>query len=411
MPYISLGKTRPSKVKLNTAVQFSPPQLFRKGEVGIWYDPSDVTTLFQDSIGTTPVTALGQPVGLVIDKSRGGLNALGPELVDITNLPTPTIDNSGGSTTTWNAGTRTITMSVSGTLGLYPRVQFNIGMQIGKTYQVRMRVTGDTTFVNSGRLATAGGANVLAYNSTTGILSGTQTAASSRLELNCVGTQTAPRSVTVQEFSVREVLGVHLIQPTAASRPTWQIDGNGAYYLNFDGVDDSLYTATNLDLSGTDKLTVCAGIRKNIDTGGTGTVIEFGTNVASATGSFSMWAPHSGDGTNNVSFNARANSSTYYAVHTSASVAAPVTLVMTGLSNIGGPLTTLRTNGIERNSSATNIGTGNYSSSILYVGRRNNTLLPFNGRIHSLIIRGTETDSNILTLTERWVAQKTGISI
>lgn len=37
-----------------------------------WYDPSDISTLFQDAAGTTPVTADGDPVGLMMDKSGNG---------------------------------------------------------------------------------------------------------------------------------------------------------------------------------------------------------------------------------------------------------------------------------------------------------------------------------------------------
>ena len=51
--------------------QFSPADLFSAGEQGAWYDPSDLTTLFTDSAGTTPVTAVEQFVGLMLDKSRG----------------------------------------------------------------------------------------------------------------------------------------------------------------------------------------------------------------------------------------------------------------------------------------------------------------------------------------------------
>ena len=50
---------------------FSPASLFVNGEQGFWYDPSDLSTLFQDSAGTTPVTAVEQPVGLILDKSQG----------------------------------------------------------------------------------------------------------------------------------------------------------------------------------------------------------------------------------------------------------------------------------------------------------------------------------------------------
>lgn len=50
-------------------LQVNPLIVFSSGEQGAWYDPSDITTLFQDSAGTTPVTAAGQPVGLMLDKS------------------------------------------------------------------------------------------------------------------------------------------------------------------------------------------------------------------------------------------------------------------------------------------------------------------------------------------------------
>ena len=52
-----------------------PSALFALGEQGAWYDPSDMTTLFQDFAGTIPVTALGQPVGLMLDKSGRGNHA------------------------------------------------------------------------------------------------------------------------------------------------------------------------------------------------------------------------------------------------------------------------------------------------------------------------------------------------
>jgi len=52
-----------------------PGWLFRGGAQGAWYDPSDLATLFQDSAGTVPVTASGQPVGLMCDKSGNGNHA------------------------------------------------------------------------------------------------------------------------------------------------------------------------------------------------------------------------------------------------------------------------------------------------------------------------------------------------
>jgi len=54
---------------------FSPIQLFNAGEQGVWYDPSDYSSMFQDSAGTIAVTGLEQPVGLLLDKSGRGNDA------------------------------------------------------------------------------------------------------------------------------------------------------------------------------------------------------------------------------------------------------------------------------------------------------------------------------------------------
>jgi len=52
--------------------RYSPLRLFADGTAGLWLDVQDLSTLFQDAAGTTPVTAAGQPVGLIRDKSGRG---------------------------------------------------------------------------------------------------------------------------------------------------------------------------------------------------------------------------------------------------------------------------------------------------------------------------------------------------
>lgn len=49
--------------------------LYGNDEQGAMYDPSDLSTLFQDSAGTTPVTADGQPVERMLDVSGNGNHA------------------------------------------------------------------------------------------------------------------------------------------------------------------------------------------------------------------------------------------------------------------------------------------------------------------------------------------------
>lgn len=72
---------------------------------GAWFDPSDLSTLFQDAAGTTPVTAVEQPVGLMLDKSGNGnhatqpITASRPTLSARYNLLTKTEDFADG---VWN---------------------------------------------------------------------------------------------------------------------------------------------------------------------------------------------------------------------------------------------------------------------------------------------------------------------
>lgn len=54
---------------------FNPLSLFTAGEQGIWFDPGDLTTLFQDDAGTVPVTTDGQAVALMRDKSGNAHHA------------------------------------------------------------------------------------------------------------------------------------------------------------------------------------------------------------------------------------------------------------------------------------------------------------------------------------------------
>lgn len=62
-------------LNLKDALTFNPLSLFSGGKKGVWYDPSDKSTLFQDAAGTIPVTKDGDPIGLMKDKSGNGYHA------------------------------------------------------------------------------------------------------------------------------------------------------------------------------------------------------------------------------------------------------------------------------------------------------------------------------------------------
>ena len=232
---------------------FSPASLFRNAEQGVWYDPSDFSTMFQDSAGTTPVTAVEQPVGLMLDKSRGLV--LGSELV--TN---GTFDN---GTTGWTPSVATITISsVSGRLQLVnttdssPKSAYQaIPTVIGKWYKATgqyWRISGAATSemaldVRNTGDPVSGGRVVIQSSSTSSdgsyavYFAATQT--TTFLHARFSNTPAVGSTYEIDNISVRELPGNHGKQETSAARPILK-DTGGFYSELFDGVDDSLATTT-----------------------------------------------------------------------------------------------------------------------------------------------------------------------
>lgn len=72
------GGDRQRSVNLSTnADPNNSGAFFANGEQGVWYDISDVGTIFQDTSGNTPVAADGDTVGRIEDKSGNGNHLLG----------------------------------------------------------------------------------------------------------------------------------------------------------------------------------------------------------------------------------------------------------------------------------------------------------------------------------------------
>jgi hypothetical protein len=137
---------------------FSPASLFAAGEQGVWYDPSDLTTLFQDSAGTTPVTAVEQAVGLMFDKSKGTPTARRNRFTYTEDFAFPNwLTFGGGSVTGLNVavapdGTTTadsVRVTTSGT-GSNIYQQFSVGEITTNTWTfsvyVKRNAASDQTF-------------------------------------------------------------------------------------------------------------------------------------------------------------------------------------------------------------------------------------------------------------------------
>jgi len=93
---IRVGSTGASKVYLGatevwTATPFDDTALFGVGDDGFIYDFSDTSTLYTDLAGTTAVTASGDPIGHIDDKSGNGNSRSAPF-----TSARPTYTESGG---------------------------------------------------------------------------------------------------------------------------------------------------------------------------------------------------------------------------------------------------------------------------------------------------------------------------
>lgn len=89
---LELSKDVPFSQYKNHIKPWDPSTLFMSGESGVWYKPSIMNTLFQSIAGATLVSSIGDPVGLMIDKSWNGNNAT---QAASSFRPTYTLDPSG----------------------------------------------------------------------------------------------------------------------------------------------------------------------------------------------------------------------------------------------------------------------------------------------------------------------------
>jgi len=193
--------------------------------------------------------------------------------------------------------------------------------------------------------------------------------------------------------------GNHASQTTAASRPTLQQDSNGLYYLSFDGTDDSMVTPS-INFTGTDKMTVWAGVRKLSDAA-IGILAELSTNSDSTNGTFTLAASVGG---NNYYTQSRG---TVRSGQNATGYVAPNSAVLVAEAKISTDTLRLHVNNAAPLSSATDQGTGNYGNYPLYIGRRGGVAYPFNGRIYQLIVRGAASNAGQIAAGEAYVNSKT----
>jgi len=444
---------------------FSPLSLFAGGAPGAWYDPSDLTTLFQDSAGTTPVTAVEQPVGRMLDKSGNNNHAFQatsasrPVLSARYNLLTKTeqFDDAvwvkGDATVTANAttapdGTSTADSLVeTATTGIHQAGQqltaaagaYTASIYAKKNQRSRIVVVNQSKTVvpahgayavfnlDTGVIDVAATLFGTAYTnasatitdvgdgwfrcSVTGTTSLTTVAISANIDSATSGALS--QIYTGNGTSGLFIWGASLLPSNQSTLPYQRVNTATDYattgflpFLRFDGVDDSLST-NSISFTSTDKMSVFAGVRKLSDAA-VGQLVELGANVSVNSGTFSM--PNSDGGPTWV---AAVKGLGTVTSATATGITAPITTVNTSLMDLS--LATgdvrLRINGTQAAASTTDTGGGNFSNYPLFIGRRNNASLPFNGQLYSMIIVGKAVTAGELSSTETYVATKTGVTL
>ena len=173
-------------------------------------------------------------------------------------------------------------------------------------------------------------------------------------------------------------------------------------YLRFNGVNQWLQT-NSIDFSSTDKMFVCAGVRKLSDAA-FGLLLEISNSIRANNGSLVLFVPREVTGTKEFATKGTAIGS----ATTAAVYPAPVTSVLGGIGNISGDQSILRVNGTQAAISAADQGTGNYGNYPLYSGARAGTSLFFNGRLYGMVIAGKQASAAEIANTESFLNQRTG---
>jgi hypothetical protein len=251
--------------------------LFAASEPGVWYDPSDLTTMFQDTAGTTPVTTPGQTVALLLDKSKG--LTLGTELLtngDFSNGTTGwTIAATGTATVTSGiiritsvSGRGTASQALSTIVGQQYRIDLGLISNGNAGFNAAIvRITSTNSY--GGTLLTSASS---AFSN--GLLFFTATTTTTYIWL-AENTATTSNFVEFGGLSVKSDSGNHATQATTASRPTYGIvplggrrnlltrteefndsywtKSNSAITANADGVADLVYPLTSGTLRGVER--------------------------------------------------------------------------------------------------------------------------------------------------------------
>lgn len=216
-------------------------KLFANGEQGFFYDPNDLSTMYQDAAGTIPVTAAGQPVGLVLDKSKG--LALGSNLIPNGSFSSDTAWGKGAGWTIADGVARFDGSAAFSNLGNTTPSSIN-----GKWLRVELDLSNVGTLVTQVRILVSGALAATIPVSGAGKYSARVLGGSvPSIGIQSQGQSGANYAFTLDNVSVKEAFGNHAYQSTSAARPILR---DTPRRIDFDAVDDKLITNLPAQLTG-----------------------------------------------------------------------------------------------------------------------------------------------------------------
>lgn len=313
---------------------------------------------------------------------------LGPELVvngtfdvDLTSWSSV---NVGTGTSSWSSGALSITRVDTSNYGKRRQTLTTVA---GKTYRLSFsRVSGTT---HRAWVGSSAGAFDLGLLQTANYLDFTAIGSTTWLDLDSAVNAT---TVVFDNISVREITGYYT-------------DRN---YLEPDGADDWMQT-NPIDFTGTDKVTLFAGVRKLSDAT-RALIAEISQNSTGVNpGSFGIEGPGVGATptfrfTSQGSFISSAN-------YSNAAISAPVSSVITGAGRIATDTCLLRISGSDVANITSNQGTGTYGNYPAYFFRRGGVSLPFNGHEYGSICVGRLCTPIEIISVERMLAPLIGVAV
>lgn len=230
-------------------IQYSPSTLFTGGGVGLIYDYSDPSTLYQDDSGTVTGTDNNNPIGFVaslVEHPRRGAN-----LVENGKFETGISEDwykigvGSDGVLIWNSVNKSLVAEFT---GYNNNVQYRAlpALEQGRTYEMQVDVLAQTQGVGGvNRFGVwTGRADKEVYKQSDYPRNGAKVLnmifkapSHSILRVQSGGTGT----IEIGSVRLTTLYGNHAIQPVSAKRPTYKTDGT-LHWLEYDKVDDALVT-------------------------------------------------------------------------------------------------------------------------------------------------------------------------